>query len=86
MWHRFIGAGIELAAFALVATAAGYGLDRWLGHERPLATAFCGLTGFSLGMVRFIVLASRANRTFHDSAVHPTHPKQSPDDETRSVK
>lgn len=84
MWHRFIGAGIELAAFALVAAAVGYGLDRWLGHERPLATAFCGLVGFSLGLVRFIVLANRANRTLHDSAVHRSQQANPGDEKTRT--
>ncbi len=84
MWHRFIGAGIELAAFALGATAVGYGLDRWLDHERSLATAFCGLVGFSFGLVRFIVLANRANRTFRDSAAHPSQPTNSSDEKNRS--
>ncbi len=80
MWHRFIGAGIELASFAVVATLAGYGFDRWLNNDRLLFTAICGMVGFALGMVRFIVLANRANRSFHDSAVHPGESHGTADD------
>ncbi len=58
---RFAGAGIELAAFATLFALLGYGLDRWLGNTTYIATALAALVGFSLGFVRFMLLALKVN-------------------------
>ncbi|MGV3484025.1 MAG: hypothetical protein ACO1RT_06390 [Planctomycetaceae bacterium] len=58
---RFAGAGFELAGISLVFGLVGYAIDRSMGNTRQLATAFAALIGFSLGLLRFIVLASKEN-------------------------
>lgn len=68
-WARFVGAGIELAAFASVFAWIGYVIDGRLGNQKLIATAIGALIGFSLGLVRFIVFATRVNRESPDSAV-----------------
>ena len=57
----FAAAGLELAGLAVVFAAFGYGIDRWLENTKPFGTGLAGLVGFSLGMVRFVLLANRAN-------------------------
>jgi len=57
---RFLGAGLELSGITLGFAAVGFGLDRWLGNDRLLATGLVTLLGFSLGMVRFVVIAMAA--------------------------
>jgi len=58
---RFVGAGLELSGISLLFAAVGFGLDRWLGDDRLIATAIAVLVGFTLGMIRFVMMASGAN-------------------------
>ncbi len=58
IWMRLSGAGLELAAITLVLGAIGAFLDRKLMLEKPLCSAAGGLVGFTLGLIRFIRLAS----------------------------
>lgn len=60
-WARFVGAGLELAGLTLCFAGLGYGVDKWMGNERLVVTALVTLVGFSLGMVRFVLLASSAS-------------------------
>ena len=56
---RLIGSGMELASYTLLLGAAGYWLDsRWQLDQHYFAIAGA-LAGFSLGMYRLIVLATR---------------------------
>ena len=57
----FVAAGLELAGLAVVFAAFGYGIDQWLGNTRLIGTGITGLVGFTLGMVRFVLLANQAN-------------------------
>lgn len=59
----FAAAGLELAGVAVVFAAIGYGIDRWLGNTRLVGTGIIGLIGFTLGMVRFVLLAGQVNAT-----------------------
>ena len=61
-WLRFVGAGFELAAITLLFVSIGIGFDKWHGNARHLGTALGSMLGFSLGMVRFIVIAMQVNR------------------------
>lgn len=61
-WLRFVGAGLELAAITLLFVSIGIGFDKWHGNARHLGTALGSMLGFSLGMVRFIVIAMQVNR------------------------
>ncbi len=58
-----------MAAFAFVFAWLGYVIDGWLSNQKLIATAIGALIGFSLGLVRFIVFATRVNRQSPDSAV-----------------
>lgn len=58
---RFVGAGFELAGTALLFGLMGYAIDRFLGNGKQIATAFATLVGFSLGLTRFVILASKEN-------------------------
>ena len=60
-WRRFIGAGFELAGVAFVFGLIGYAIDRSLGNVKQVATAIAMLIGFSLGLMRFVLLASKEN-------------------------
>lgn len=61
-WLRFVGAGFELAGITLLFVLIGVGFDKWHGNARHLGTALGSMLGFSLGMVRFIVIAMQVNR------------------------
>ena len=58
---RFAGLGTELAVSTLAIAGIGYFVDSVRGHEKPYATAFGTLIGFTLGMVRFIHQVRKAN-------------------------
>ena len=58
-WVRLSGAGMELALITIAFGAAGALADHQLNLQRPIASAVAGLIGFSLGMIRFIRLATR---------------------------
>lgn len=60
-WSRFLGAGLELAGVAIVFGLIGYAMDRSLGNVKQVATAMMMLLGFSLGLTRFVLLASKEN-------------------------
>jgi len=59
---RFAGAGIELAGLSAMFAFAGYGIDRWMGNDRLIATGILALIGFALALTRFIVIASKMNK------------------------
>jgi F0F1-type ATP synthase assembly protein I len=59
---RFATLGTELAACTLSGTAVGYFLDSARGHDKPYATGLGTLIGFTLGMVRFIHIAMKAQK------------------------
>lgn len=61
-WFRMAGVGVEFIASVLVPTAAGYGLDRWLGTSPWLLLAGVGL-GFAVGL---LAMVRSAKRMFHD--------------------
>ncbi len=55
---RLIGSGMELACYTLLLGGAGYWIDStW--HTQPYLGIAGSLLGFSLGMYRLIVLATR---------------------------
>lgn len=56
---RFATLGTELAAFTLTFTAIGYFLDTIRHHDHRYATAIGTLIGFTLGLVRFIVMVRK---------------------------
>jgi len=58
-WLRFVGLGMELATFTLVLTGIGYWIDSARQHQTPYAAAAGALIGFVLGMIRFIVQATK---------------------------
>ena len=58
-WMRFAGLGMELSASTLAPAAIGYFIDIRREHETLYATALGGLIGFSFGMYRFILQATR---------------------------
>ena len=51
------GMGFELAGTTVVMAGIGHLIDRYFGGERGLGFAIGGLTGFGLGMLRFILKA-----------------------------
>ena len=57
--YRFMGLGIELAAYSLVLAGLGYWLDSAREHTKPFATALGALIGFGSGMIRLIQNARR---------------------------
>ena len=57
-WVRLSGAGMELALITIAFGAAGAVVDHQLNLPRPIASAIGGLAGFTLGMIRFIRLAT----------------------------
>jgi hypothetical protein len=59
----FAAAGLELAGLALAFAVIGYGIDRWLDNSRLIGTGVAALVGFTLGMVRFVLLVNAANAT-----------------------
>ncbi|OYP34708.1 AtpZ/AtpI family protein [Rhodopirellula sp. MGV] len=61
-WLRLTGAGLELAFVATLFGGIGAVVDRAVGSERPLGLAMGGLVGFSLGMIRFIRLATQTSK------------------------
>jgi ATP synthase protein I len=61
-WYRVAGIGFEFVAAVLLLSAAGFGLDRWLGTSPWLL-----LGGMVLGFVVGLVMMIRsAKKTFHD--------------------
>lgn len=64
---RFVGAGVELASFSLCFGLIGFTIDHWVESERQFGLAFGSLIGFSMGMVRFVILAGKANRPYGKS-------------------
>ena len=58
VWIRLSGAGLELAFITVVFGAIGAAIDRHLQSARPICSAIGGLLGFTLGMIRFIRLAT----------------------------
>jgi Putative F0F1-ATPase subunit Ca2+/Mg2+ transporter len=56
---RLLGSGMELASYTLILGAAGYWVDGRWQHTQPYLGIAGALVGFSLGMYRLIVLASR---------------------------
>lgn len=58
VWIRLSGAGLELAFITIVFGAIGAAIDRHLQSARPICSAIGGLLGFTLGMIRFIRLAT----------------------------
>ena len=80
-WARFAGAGFELAGISFLFGLGGYALDRWLGNTKPLATAVATLIGFSLGLLRFIILASQENTRQREQSKLHSGGEQQPDDE-----
>ncbi|QEF97326.1 Putative F0F1-ATPase subunit (ATPase_gene1) [Stieleria maiorica] len=58
VWIRMAGAGLELAFITIVFGAIGAAIDRQLQAARPVCSAIGGLLGFTLGMIRFIRLAT----------------------------
>lgn len=57
-WVRLSGAGMELALITIAFGAAGALADHQLDLQRPITSATGGLVGFTLGMIRFIRLAT----------------------------
>ncbi len=53
------GSGLQLAGSTLAVAMLGYALDHYLQTKRPIATGLGAVIGFSLGLFRFIVIASR---------------------------
>jgi len=78
-WLRFVGAGFELAGITLLFVLIGVGFDKWYGNARHLGTALGSMFGFSLGMVRFIVIAMQVNR----AKTHSTRDLSGPDAEQK---
>ena len=62
-WVRLSGAGMELAFITIAFGAAGALIDSQTQLARPVCSAIGGLIGFSLGMVRFIRLATSISET-----------------------
>ncbi|QDV45518.1 Putative F0F1-ATPase subunit [Stieleria neptunia] len=58
IWIRLSGAGLELAFITIVFGVIGAAIDRHLQSARPTCSAIGGLLGFTLGMIRFIRLAT----------------------------
>ncbi|MEM8912790.1 MAG: AtpZ/AtpI family protein [Planctomycetota bacterium] len=56
---RLASAGFELASFALILGAIGYGVDSWREHSTPYVAIAGLLFGFSLGFYRLIQIANR---------------------------
>lgn len=56
---RLLGSGMELASYTLILGAAGYWVDRRWHFAQPYFGIAGALVGFSLGMYRLIVLATR---------------------------
>ncbi|MEC7679720.1 MAG: AtpZ/AtpI family protein [Planctomycetota bacterium] len=52
--NRLIGAGMELAGFAIIPAILGLGIDRWTQTDMPYFTAAGTLMGFVGGMVQFV--------------------------------
>ena len=52
--NRLIGAGMELAGFAIIPAILGLGIDRWTQTNMPYFTAAGTLMGFVGGMVQFV--------------------------------
>lgn len=66
-WVRLTGAGLELAVTAILFGAIGAVVDRLVQTERPVFAAVIGLIGFSVGMVRFIRLATSVSAAQRDA-------------------
>ena len=66
-WVRLTGAGLELAMTTIVLGAIGMAADRWAQATRPVFAAIAGLIGFSLGMIRFIRLATSVSAAQRDA-------------------
>ncbi|MCA9140050.1 MAG: AtpZ/AtpI family protein [Planctomycetales bacterium] len=80
VWVRLTGAGMELAFITIVFGATGAAIDRHFNMARPMYSAFGGLLGFTLGMVRFIRMAnliSQAQRSVESTrSTEPKHKAQ----------
>ncbi|MEM6365010.1 MAG: AtpZ/AtpI family protein [Planctomycetota bacterium] len=59
--RRLTSGGFELASYALILGAAGYGVDHWFGFQTPILAIIGLLVGFTLGFVRLIALANKLN-------------------------
>jgi F0F1-type ATP synthase assembly protein I len=52
--NRLLGAGMELAGFAIIPAIVGLGIDRWVQTDLPYFTAVGTLMGFVGGMIHFV--------------------------------
>ena len=81
IWLRLSGAGIELAFITIAFGAAGTLIDGRTQAEQPVAAAFGGLIGFTLGMVRFLRLATSISQQQRRIETGSLKEEESPEDE-----
>jgi F0F1-type ATP synthase assembly protein I len=57
-----VGIGMELAGSVLVLAAIGYGVDRYVGNQRPWGVVVGALIGFAFGMFNLFRLVAKINK------------------------